>query len=569
MLIDRVDVNVTSPGRNFVTLKITTKDGITGYGDATLNGRELSVASYLRDHLAPLLTGRDAHLIEDTWQYLYRGGYWRRGPVTMAAIAAVDTALWDIKAKAAGMPLYQLLGGAGRDRCLVYGHASGADLPELKESIHEHLELGFRAIRIQTGVPGLDSVYGVASSKAASVGDSGRYDYEPARRSARPAEERWDTRAYLRHVPSVFEEVRNTFGEELALLHDAHHRLTPLQAARLGKSLEPYDLFWLEDVTPAENQEALRLVRQHTITPLAIGEVFNTIWDYQTLISEQLIDYVRSPVTHAGGITGVKKIADYAAMYQIKTGMHGPTDVSPVGQAAAVHLGIALHNFGIQEYMIHSERTREVFGSTLEFADGGLKPSDEPGLGVHLDERLAADHPYEPAYLPTNRLLDGTVHDWWSCSAAPRRAGPGLVRRPGAAFPQPAVVTPPFRRARLFRARRATRPRRALARTGCPRTPARAGVPPGRSRRRRRRGRTAGCRARTPRWRWRDSRRGRRRRRSPAGRDPPRSGGRAGRCGRTRCSAISSAPRRRGRARGGRRRPDPRDWRPCRGPRSP
>ncbi|MFR9730668.1 D-mannonate dehydratase ManD [Saccharopolyspora sp. MS10] len=412
MLIASADVIVTSPGRNFVTLKLTTSDGVVGWGDATLNGRELSVASYLRDHLAPLLLGRDAHRIEDTWQYLYRGGYWRRGPVTMAAIAAVDTALWDIKAKVAGLPLYQLLGGASRERCLVYGHASGKDLPELFDSVRAHLAEGFRAVRIQTGVPGLDSVYGVASSEAAAVGDGTRYDYEPARRSPRPTEESWDTRAYLRHVPSVFEAVRNEFGPEVALLHDAHHRLTPVQAARLGRSLEPYDLFWLEDVTPAENQEALRLVRQHTTTPLAIGEVFNTVWDYQTLIREQLIDYVRSPVTHAGGITGVRRILDYAGMYQVKSGMHGPTDVSPIGLSAAVHLGLAVHNFGIQEYMVHSERTGEVFGTTLDFSGGGLRPSEEPGLGVHVDEELAARYEYEPAYLPTNRLLDGTLHDW-------------------------------------------------------------------------------------------------------------------------------------------------------------
>ncbi|MGH3627818.1 MAG: D-mannonate dehydratase ManD [Sciscionella sp.] len=412
MLIDRVEVIVCSPGRNFVTLKVTTDDGVVGWGDATLNGRELAVAGYLRDHVAPLLAGRDAHRIEDTWQYLYRGGYWRRGPVTMAAIAAVDTALWDIKAKVAGLPLYQLLGGATRERCLVYGHASGRDLPELFDSVHQHLELGFRALRVQTGVPGLDSVYGVASSAAASVGEKGRYDYEPARRAALPAEETWDTRAYLRHVPAVFEAVRNEFGGEIPLLHDAHHRLTPIQAARLGKSLEPYDLFWLEDVTPAENQEALRLVRRHTTTPLAIGEVFNTVWDYQTLIREQLIDYVRSPITHAGGITAVRRILDYAAMYQIKSGMHGPTDVSPIGLAAAVHLGLAVHNFGIQEYMLHSEQTREVFGDPVEFAAGGVRPHDQPGLGIDVDERLAATYEYQPAYLPTNRLLDGTVHDW-------------------------------------------------------------------------------------------------------------------------------------------------------------
>jgi mannonate dehydratase len=407
--IVRVEVLVASPDRNFVTLRLTTDDGLVGLGDGTLNGRELAVASYLQDHVAPLLMNRDAHRIEDTWQYLYRGAYWRRGPVTMAALAAVDVALWDIKAQAAGMPLYQLLGGASRNGARAYGHASGRDIPELFDSIRAHQAQGYQAIRIQTGVPGLGSVYGVASSP--TVG-SQRYDYEPARRTARPVEEQWDTPAYLRHVPTVFEAVRNEFGPELTLLHDGHHRMTPIQAAKLGKSLEPYDLFWLEDCTPGENQEALRLVRQHTTTPLAIGEVFNTVWDYQTLISEQLIDYVRSAVTHTGGISGLRKILDYAAQYQIKSGIHGPTDISPVGMAAALHLDIAIHNFGIQEYMRHGDATNDVFHQTFTFTDGYLHPGEQPGLGVTYDDEAAAAHPYQSAYLPVNRLLDGTVHDW-------------------------------------------------------------------------------------------------------------------------------------------------------------
>jgi len=409
MFVESAEVLVTSPGRNFVTLKVTTSDGVVGWGDATLNGRELSVASYLSEHVVPLLIGRDPHRIEDTWQYLYRGVYWRRGPVTMAAIAAVDTALWDIKAKVCGLPLYQLLGGRSRESCLAYGHASGWDLPELFDSIRAHLELGYRAIRIQTGVPGFSSIYGVAASP---FSDSERYDYEPARRTALPVEEVWDTRAYLRHVPTVFEAVRHEFGASIPLLHDAHHRLRPIEAARLGKMLEPYDLFWLEDVTPAENQEALRLVRQHTTTPLAIGEVFNTIWDYQYLVREQLIDYVRSPVTHAGGITGLRRIFDYAAMYQVRSGVHGPTDISPVGLAAALHLGVAIHNFGIQEYMRHSAETEAVFRPSYSFVDGGLVPGENPGLGVDYDEALAKRYPYQAAYLPVNRLTDGTIHDW-------------------------------------------------------------------------------------------------------------------------------------------------------------
>ncbi|NKI42162.1 D-mannonate dehydratase ManD [Streptomyces physcomitrii] len=413
MRITAADTLVTSPGRNFVTLRITTDEGLTGLGDATLNGRELAVEAYLREHLAPLLPGRDAGAIEDTWQYLYRGAYWRRGPVTMAALAAVDTALWDIKAKAAGMPLYQLLGGASRRGALAYGHASGRDLPELLDSVRAHLADGYRAIRIQSGIPGLDSVYGVANSAA---GGGERYDYEPARRAAggaaRPAEEVWDTRAYLRHMPSVFEAVRHEFGPELPLLHDGHHRMTPMQAARLGKDLEPYDLFWLEDATPGEDQSALRLIRSHTTTPLAIGEVFNSVHDYTTLLQERLIDYVRSAVTHTGGVTGMRRLLDLAGVHGVRSGMHGPTDISPVGMAAALHLDLAVHNFGIQEYMRHSPRTLEVFRTSYRFEQGLLHPGESPGLGVELDEEAAARFPYTPAYLPVNRLTDGTVHDW-------------------------------------------------------------------------------------------------------------------------------------------------------------
>jgi mannonate dehydratase len=367
------------------------------------------VVAYLSEHVVPLLIGRDPHAIEDTWQYLYRGAYWRRGPVTMAAIGAVDVALWDILGKVTGQPVYQLIGGASRTGALAYGHAAGSDLPSLFTSIRNRLDQGFRAIRVQAGVPGLGQVYGVGTAQMPGQ----RYDYEPAKRAAIPVEEAWDGRAYLRHIPSVFAAVRREFGPDLPLLHDGHHRMSPNEAAILGKALEPYDLFWLEDCTPAENQEALRRVRSQTTTPLAVGEVFNTVHDYQTLITEQLIDYVRSSVTHGGGISAMKKIMDFAAIYQIKSGFHGPTDISPVGQAAALHLDLALHNFGIQEYMEHSDATLKVFRTSYRFENGLLHPGTNPGLGVEYDHELAASFGYTPAYLPVNRLkLDGSLHDW-------------------------------------------------------------------------------------------------------------------------------------------------------------
>lgn len=397
------DVIVCSPTRNYVTLKVTTADGVVGYGDATLNGRELAVASYLRDHVAPLLIGRDPARIEDTWQYLYRGVYWRRGPVTMAAIGAVDLALWDIKGISLGQPVYQLLGGAVRDRILSYTHATGWDTSELIDSVDRRRAQGFRAVRAQSGVPGLESVYGV---------HRGARGYEPAGRGAVPVEEVWDTDAYLNHVPGVLAEVREHVGSELKLLHDAHHRLTPQQAARLGKSLEDVDLYWLEDVTTAEDQSALRLVRHHTTTPLAIGEVFNTIWDCQQLISEKLIDFIRVAIAHAGGISHVRKIFSLAEVHQVRCGPHGPSDVSPITLAASVHLGMATPNFGIQEFMGYDPLVDEVFPHAWSFADGYLTPGDAPGLGVDMDESLAARYPYEPAYLPVARRLDGSMTDW-------------------------------------------------------------------------------------------------------------------------------------------------------------
>jgi mannonate dehydratase len=273
---------------------------------------------------------------------------------------------------------------------------------ETLRAVEHYRELGYQAIRVQCGIPGLEGAYGV-----------GRGDlyYEPAEPGL-PPEQRWSTERYLDFAPELFERVRAEFGPEPLLLHDVHHRLTPIEAARLGKSLEPYRLFWLEDPVPAELQEGFRLIRQHTTTPIAVGEVFNTIHDCQQLIQEQLVDYIRTAVVHAGGISHLRKIASLAELYHVRTGCHGATDLSPVCLAAALHFDLAVHNFGIQEYMRHSEETDRVFPHAYTFERGTMHPGDAPGLGVDLDEELAATSPYERAYLPVNRKLDGTMHSW-------------------------------------------------------------------------------------------------------------------------------------------------------------
>lgn len=402
MKIIEAKVIVTCPGRNFVTLKIVTDQGIYGIGDATLNGREKSVVSYLEDYLVPALIGRDPHQIEDIWQFFYRGAYWRRGPVGMTALAAVDVALWDIKAKAANMPLYQLLGGRSRDRILAYTHANGKDLESTLEAVAKAKAKGYKAIRVQSGIPGIAKTYGVSTSQK---------NYEPAD-SDLPSTEVWSTEKYLNFVPELFAAVRKEFGNEIHLLHDVHHRLTPIEAARLGKDLEPYRLFWMEDAVPAENQESFKLIRHHTTTPIAVGEVFNSIHDCRELIQNQLIDYIRTTIVHAGGISHVRRIADFASLFNVRTGFHGATDLSPVCMGAALHFDYWVPNFGIQEHMAHNELTEQVFSHAYEFKDGFFTPGEAPGHGVDIDEALAAKYPYQRACLPVNRLEDGTLWNW-------------------------------------------------------------------------------------------------------------------------------------------------------------
>ena len=402
MKITEVRVIITSPGRNFVSLKICTDQGLYGVGDATLNGRELAVSAYLKDHIVPMLVGRDPHQIEDIWQFLYRGAYWRKGPVTMTAISAVDIALWDIKAKAANMPLYQLLGGKSRSGVMVYGHANGDSIEETVEEVGKYLDAGYHAVRAQTGIPGLKSTYGVSKDKM----------FYEAADSDLPTENEWSTTKYLDNLPKLFEKIRTVYGNEPHLLHDVHHRLTPIEAASLGKDLESFRLFWLEDAVPAENQAGFRILRQNTVTPLAVGEIFNTIWDCKQLIEEQLIDYIRTTVVHAGGLTHLRRIADFASLYHVRTGCHGATDLSPICMGAALHFDLWVPNFGIQEYMRHSEETNAVFPHSYSFQNGYMYPGEAVGHGVDINEKLAAKYPYKRSYLPVNRLEDGTMWNW-------------------------------------------------------------------------------------------------------------------------------------------------------------
>jgi len=413
MKITEVRVIVTCPGRNYVVVKIMTDEpGLYGVGDATLNGRELSVVTALEEHIAPLLIGRDPDRIEDTWQYLFRGTYWRGGPVLMTALAGIDMALWDIKGKRAGLPLYSLLGGKTREGALCYTHAGGRDIGECADRVHAAREKGFKVVRAQVQVPGAVGTYGVGGAKEAASA-TWINPGEDAKQKRLPSEERsWEPANYLRIVPKLFAHLRDALGDEIELLHDVHERLTPIEAARLARELEPYHLFFLEDPLRPEHKESFRLVRNASVTPIAMGELFHTRYDCLPLITEQLIDFIRCDLTHIGGITEAKKIAAIAEPFQVKTAWHGPGDIAPMAHSANVHVDVSIPNFGVQEMVSFGEKVSEVMPGAPEFRDGYLWPNEAPGLGCDIDEEKAAKYPYERAYLPTCRRADGSVHDW-------------------------------------------------------------------------------------------------------------------------------------------------------------
>ena len=408
MKITDAKVFIGGPGKNYVTLKVMTDQGVYGLGDATLNNRETLPALYLKDYLIPNLIGMDPRRSEDIWQFFYRGAYFRKGPIAMAAFGAIDMALWDIKGKLADMPVYDLLGGKSRDGALVYAHATGVDLEDLIDSVAGYIEKGYKAIRVQCGIPGMPTAsYAVPDKKSAGG------DFISDFSGIIPKTEIWDTDQYMRFMPNALVKLRDHFGPELKLLHDVHHRLTPREAAAFAKEVEPVGLFWLEDPTPAEDQAALRLLRQHSTTPIAIGEVFNSIWDCNRLIEEEQIDFIRVAVTYAGGITHTRRIVDLAGLHNVRTGFHGAPSHSPISMAAQAHLNAWAPNFGIQEYLVlGTPECDALFPSDHHMTDGQFYVSDAPGLGVDFNEVEAKHYSYEPGSHPVVRLTDGTVWNY-------------------------------------------------------------------------------------------------------------------------------------------------------------
>jgi mannonate dehydratase len=384
---------MTQPGQSrLVIVKvITTEPGLYGLGCATFTQRVFAVQSAIERHFKPFLIGRDVDRIEEIWQMAMVHGYWRNGPVLNNAISGVDQALWDIKGKCAGMPLFQLFGGKSREAAAVYVHADGRDPQEIQANVRKLVEQGFRYVRIQLGGYGGQPM------------DLAKPEYAPDGNYI-------DPRANSRNVLNMIEYVRGQTDKAIELLHDVHERLHPIDALQFAKDVEPYKLFFLEDVLAPEDIGWFKIIRQQSATPLAMGELFNNPHEWRGLIAEHLIDFIRTHISQIGGITPARNLAIFAGTFGVRTAWHGPGDTSPVGHAANLHLDVWAPNFGIQEWYQPSQLEYEMFPGLPQVRNGYLYPNDLPGLGIDIDEQLAAKYPCDEIVdkWTQTRLPDGS-----------------------------------------------------------------------------------------------------------------------------------------------------------------
>ncbi|HEY9075900.1 MAG TPA: enolase C-terminal domain-like protein [Anaerolineaceae bacterium] len=390
--IQVITTQPAGPGQRSIIVKVLTSEpGLYGLGCATFTQRFHPVVSALEHHLKPFLIGKDVTRSEEIFQMSLVQSYWRNGPVLNNAISGVDMALWDIKGKLANLPVYQLLGGKCREGAAVYVHADGRDPQEVTENVRKFMEQGYRYIRVQMG--------GYGGKGAQMVKPEGALDGAY-----------FDPRAYTRNMLRMIEYVRSQVGEEVELLHDVHERLSPIDTVQFAKDVERFKLFFLEDSLAPEDIEWFRHIRQQCSTPLAMGELFNNPHEWRLLIEERLIDFIRMHISQVGGLTPARNAAIHAGIYGIRTAWHGPGDTSPVGHAANLHLDLWAPNFGIQEWCRFSDLVYEMFPGTPVVRNGYMYPNDKPGLGIEIDEKLAAKYPCkdEVDWWTQTRLPDGS-----------------------------------------------------------------------------------------------------------------------------------------------------------------
>lgn len=392
-----IRVILTAPaGIDLVVIKVeTTEPGLYGLGCGTFTQRYSLVKYAVEEYLKPLLVGKSVDNIEDIWQLSYSNSYWRNGPVLNNAISGIDEALWDIKGKMAGMPVYQLLGGKCRDGVAVYRHADGSTKEEVVENLREYIEQGYHYLRAQLGM------YGGINGKT-----QGMFSPENL-----PEGVYFDPAVYMRSTLDLFEYIRHELGNEIEICHDIHERLAPMDAINFIRDAEQYKLFFIEDPFSPEQVEWFKILRMHSCAPIAMGELFNNQNEWKNLISKNLIDFIRVHISQIGGITPAKKLAIFSEAFSVRTAWHGPNDITPVGVAAHLHVDLTSPNFGIQEFAGFTEQEREVFPGCPEVRNGYLYANDNPGLGIDINEKAAEKYPcqFRTHDWLKARLPDGTA----------------------------------------------------------------------------------------------------------------------------------------------------------------
>jgi mannonate dehydratase len=404
----------------------TTEPGLYGVGCATFTQRPTPVRAAVEDYLKPFLLGKSVDDIEDVWQSSYVSSYWRNSGVLNNAMSGVDQALWDIKGKMADMPVYDLLGGKAREAAPVYVHSSGGAPEEVGDKMEAFMDKGFHHIRVQVDTPGY-ATYGTHGGKAKSSRARSKKEqvangpipvtswlreYDPKKLYAHPGGV-FEPKPYIRSALGLFEYIRGRFGYGVEILHDVHERIPPILGVWLAKEVEKYQLFFLEDLFAPEDNDYFRMVRGQCSTPIAMGELWNSPHEVVPMIRDRLIDFIRIHISQMGGITPCRKIAAMGELFNVRTAWHGPGDTSPVGHAANLMLDLNCSNYGIQEYAIFGERTRDVFPGCPEVRDGCMWPNGKPGLGIDINEKLAAKYPFREREFggawDTVRRADGTV----------------------------------------------------------------------------------------------------------------------------------------------------------------
>lgn len=389
---------VTAPrGINLVVVKVETSEPeLFGYGCATFTWRHKAVVTAIEEYLRPAMLGRNVQNIEDCWQVMAGCSYWRNGPILNNAVSGVDEALWDIKGKLAGMPLYNLLGGKCREGIPVYRHADGNCIEAVLESIHAYQQEGYRYVRCHMGTYG-GNFDGSRQTITKPQGAPGGAYYHP--------------KLYMNSVVDLLEHVRQDIGWELELLHDVHERLSLADTLQFAKRLEPFRLFFLEDCLAPDQVSYFRYLREQTAVPLAMGELFTHPLEWKSIVQHQWIDFIRVHLSDIGGLTPAIKLAHFCDAYGVRTAWHGPNDLSPIGAAAQMHLDLASPNFGIQEFSGFNEAEQAVFPGCPEVRSGYAYLGDTPGIGVGFDEQAAARFP--PVDMDHSwlfpRLPDGTA----------------------------------------------------------------------------------------------------------------------------------------------------------------